>query len=255
MLAKSLKLLKPFSKKPFLQYFRFSEDRLKKEVSDQESFVNSKRQDTQDQAKDNEKKNSYFTGLSKEEFDEKLQTIDDNYHIFEISPESLAKIKRAKRISVYFNIPVSMTLTFLGEPLLSGLIDYAKFKSLIFVCDYTFFLFGLTTLTGLRNIVLSCHYHKSIDSVTFVKLGYFNQKYKVTLSVTELERIYDNTFTPFMSLKSKINNEGFSMNGTGTFLDLPFYNHLFPYLKPIPQAKKGPMLDRDRLPKKNIKDN
>ena len=173
-----------------------------------------------------------YQGYTKHEFDELIRNKiedKDEINIFEIATESYNKAKGAKKWSLYFNLPLSVTLTILSEFSLVNSIKFKELSPVIFMMDYSLFIFALFTLNGLRNIVITCDYIIKDNSLVFTKLDYFNKPYNVTEKVEDLERVYDNIMTPFLSLRNKHTGNKYSMTGTGYFNDFKLYNFLFPH--------------------------
>jgi hypothetical protein len=47
--------------------------------------------------------------------------------------------------------------------------------------------------------------------------------------VSDLERVYDNALTPFLTLTNKKVGNKYSMTGTGYYRELKLFNYLFPH--------------------------
>ncbi len=173
-----------------------------------------------------------YRPYTKEEYDIVINTTykDINeINLFEIATFNLTKAKNAKKFSLFFNLPVSIGITMLSEFKFFEGTKFNDLSGVLFFMDYTLFLFAITTLSGLRSIVVTCDYSKEDKTIIFTKLTYTNKPYIVKEKIEDLERVTENALTPFLTLRNKMNGNKYSMTGTGNYKDFKLYNYLFPH--------------------------
>lgn len=187
--------------------------------------------------KETEQKKLYELSYTPEEF-QVINQKNEPVQIMEISNDNLKKFTRAKKLSIYFNLPISILLTGICEfcyPDLDALTSQqSKLYYAMLLMDYFFFFNGVMVLSGLRNIVLLAKYLPTEKALEVTKMNIFCKKYTKIHKIEDLKRVPRSAVTPFVSLKNKKNNELLSMNGLGVWKDIKLYNTLFP----IPLRKK-----------------
>ena len=161
----------------------------------------------------------------------------------EIKQNNKKKLLLAKKLSLYLNIPMSILIMVLIDYGFGDVTDMnPKKRPLYYVTltlDYMFFLNGIAIMAGLRNIVLLAKYIPKEKVVEFTKLSFFSKAYQVREPVEQLKRAGGGNakLTPFLSLKNKISNNMYSMNGIGEWRDRKLFNALFPQLKANAKSK------------------
>jgi hypothetical protein len=172
----------------------------------------------------------------------------EEVQLMEIKPENYKYLILAKRISLFFNIPLSIFLTCFCEYNISNF-DENSGKTLttfylLYFCDYLLCMNTLIVLHGLRNLVLLATYIPKESVIEFKKLSLFNKIKTKTVKVEELKRLQRSAMAPFKALKNKKTGEDFSMYSIGNWSDIALFNTLFP---------KPQKVTRDRKDKKDRK--
>jgi hypothetical protein len=180
--------------------------------------------------------NATYTPEQLEEITKKGEEIQ----LMEIKPHNYKNLMLAKRISLFFNLPLSWFLTFFCEYNISNF-DESSGKSLstfymLYFCDYLLFMNTFIILHGLRNIVLLATYIPTENIIEFKKLSLFNKIKTKKINVDELKRVQRSAMTPFKALKHKKTGEDFSMFSIGNWNDIALFNTLFP--KPAQKERK-----------------
>lgn len=172
---------------------------------------------------------------TEEEFNDfKLKISSNNESsitLYEINTDNYKKLKLSKKVSLYFNIGMSVVLTILSETVIKNSVQYAKLKGVIFGLDYMLFIFGISILNGLRNVVIKTEYFPEKNVVSMTKLSVFSRTYTKEFNVSDLERMVPSGMSPLLTLKCKKTGTLFSMNGLGTYYDHKLFNYLFDPLK------------------------
>ena len=170
----------------------------------------------------------WIESYTKEEFDQFIENKKkEPIFFYEITMENLKTVKKYKKKGLYFNIPLSIGLTGLMESSLPIVASIEKYKILIFIFQYLFFVFGVLLVRGLRYIVITAEYLPDTHKVRFTKLNFRCKLYTIEENVDDLVRVPPNGMTPFLTLKNKKNNTGYSMSGVGIISDNKFFNYLF----------------------------
>jgi hypothetical protein len=179
---------------------------------------------------------------------EKINSKDDDVVLMEIKSKNLKQLLLAKRISLFFNLPISLFLTFyceynLGQETTEESSSNTKLYYFLFFVDYILFLNGCLVLYGLRNIVLLASYMPKEKVIEFTKLSMFCKEYSKKVPIDNLKRVSRSPITPFLALKNKKTNEDFSMFSVGNWKDITLFNTLFPKLKKErnPRNPKSPI--------------
>jgi hypothetical protein len=189
-----------------------------------------------------EKKKFLQATYTQEELDA-LNQKGEEVVIMEIKPQNKKKLLLAKKLSLYLNIPMSILIMVLIDYGFGDVTDMNPKKRPLYYAaltlDYMFFLNGIAIMAGLRNMVLLAKYIPKEKVVEFTKLNFFSKPYKIIEKVDELKRIGggSNKLTPFLSLKNRISNNMYSMNGIGEWKDRKLFNALFPIHKPVAKSK------------------
>lgn len=189
-----------------------------------------------------EKKKFLQATYTPEEF-EALQQKGEEVVFMEIKPQNKKKLLLAKKLGLYLNIPMSILIMILIDYGFGDVTDMNPKKRPLYYAaltlDYMFFLNGIAIMAGLRNMVLLAKYIPKAKTVEFTKLSFFSKPYNVVEKVEELKRIGggSNKLTPFLSLKNRISNNMYSMNGIGEWKDRKLFNALFPIHKPVAKSK------------------
>lgn len=190
-----------------------------------------------------QKKRLLAESYTEEEF-KKINSKNEDIIFMEIKEKNKSKLLLAKRISLFFNIPLSIGLMFgidLGFGDTSELSPKMKilyYTAMMF--DYLLFINAITILAGCRNIVLFARYIPKEQIVEFTKLNLFCKKYIMREAVSDLKRLSGkNRMTPFLSLKNMKTNNMYSMNSVGIWKDRKLYNSLFPVTIPVKNKKEG----------------
>lgn len=171
---------------------------------------------------------------------EEIKKKGEEVQLMEIKPQNYKYLMLAKRISLFFNLPLSWFLTFFCEYNISNF-DENSGKSLttfyiLYFCDYLLFMNTFIILHGLRNIVLLATYIPSENSIEFKKLSLFNKIKTKKINIDQLKRAQRSAMTPFKALKNKKTGEDFSMFSIGNWNDIALFNSLFP--KPAQKERK-----------------
>lgn len=180
-------------------------------------------------------KNAVYT---KEEFE---QAIKDKSEIslIEISESNIKKLFIFKKICLFFNIPVSLFITFFIDSILPAYEPGNKKMAALYygfmATDYILFVNGVLILSALANICLNAKYLPKENMIEFTKVGILNKPYIVKEKIENVKRTNQGLFSPFNSLKSKATNQIFALRGIGEWKDIKLYNYLFPF----PQKRTG----------------
>jgi hypothetical protein len=189
----------------------------------------------------------YNSTYTQEELD-KINSKDEDITLMEIKPQNLKQLLLAKRLSLFFNLPLSAFLTIYCEYNLGIEVNNedttgtsnTKFYYFLFFVDYMLFLNGCVVLYGLRNIVLLAQYIPAERVIEFTKLSMFCKEYTKKIPIDELKRVSRSPITPFLALKNKKTNEDFSMFSVGIWRDITLFNTLFPKPKKERNPKREP---------------
>lgn len=173
--------------------------------------------------------------LSSEYTPEELDLINDkgsDIVFMEIKEKNRKKLYFAKRISLFFNIPLSLALIYLIDYFFGDIKSLDSKKKIAYYLslflDYTLFLNAITILAGCRNIVLLAKYIPKEKTIEFTKLSLVCKPYILKEKISDLKRVGSGSLTPFISLKNKYNNSIYSMNSVGIWKDRKLYNAIFP---------------------------
>lgn len=186
--------------------------------------------------------NSNYTQEQLEEINKKGEEVQ----LMEIKPENYKYLLLAKRISLFFNIPLSILLTYICETNISNF-DEESGKKLgtyyfLYFCDYLLCMNTLVVLHGLRNIVLLATYIPKDSVIEFKKLTLLNKIKTKQVKVEDLKRMARSPMTPFKALRDKKSGEDFSMFSIGNWNDIALFNTLFPKPKKVVKEKKSPKI-------------
>lgn len=186
-------------------------------------------------------KNSIYT---KEEF---LNVTKDKEEIIliEISDKNRKKLKFFKNMCLFFNIPVSLFITFFIDSILPTYVPGNKKHVALWyglmATDYILFVNGVLILSALANICLNAKYLPKENMMEFTKLNILNKPFIVKEKVEIIKRTNAGLFSPFNSLKSKATNQVYALKGIGEWKDIKLYNYLFPF--PVVRTEKTEMRD------------
>ncbi len=192
-------------------------------------------------------KNAVYT---KEEFDSKILNKDEIL-LIEISDSNKKKLKFFKIICLFFNIPVSLFITFFIDSILPNYVPGNKKHIALWyglmATDYILFVNGVLILSALANICLNAKYLPKENMIEFTKLNILNKSYVVKEHIENIKRTNSGIFSPFSSLKSKVTNQVFALKGIGEWKDIKLYNYIFPL--PIFRIQKTELKN---IKKKNV---
>ena len=203
--------------------------------------------ETEQEIKEKEKReelikifNSTYTPEQLEEINKKGEEVQ----LMEIKPQNYKYITLAKRICLFFNLPLSWFLTFFCEYNISHF-DENSGKSLttfyiLYFCDYLLFMNTFIILHGLRNIVLLATYLPKDKQIEFKKLSLLNKIKTQKVNIDDLKRVQRSAMTPFKALKHKKTKEDYSMFSIGNWNDIALFNTLFPKPEVIQKREKKP---------------
>jgi hypothetical protein len=161
----------------------------------------------------------------------------DPVTIHEIEEKYKSNLLRIRKVSLYFNLPISFALFGINELFLTAA-NLAALSKLIFMFDYLFFLSGLLYLNGTKNIVIQAKYLPNEKAVEFTKFSFRSKPYVQKESIENLKRVGRSAHTPFASLKNHKTGDVYSMNGIPGWKDLKLFNTLFPAPVPKPKSEK-----------------
>ena len=169
-----------------------------------------------------------------------LSEKEEEIDFMHIKEEFKKKLHRAKRISLFLNIPLAIAIVFLVDKVFENKEDkkskLARFVTLAF--GYNLFFVAFAILVGYRNIVLAAKYIPKEKAVEFTKLSALCKPYKVKENAENLKRMKPGMLTPHISLKNSRYNNIYSMNGIAEWKDRKLFNSLFPAMLPKKEKKK-----------------
>jgi hypothetical protein len=213
------------------------EEELQKELKETDSEIQLK-------LKKEELIKQYNSTYTQEELD-KINSKDEDIVLMEIKPQNYKQLLLAKRLSLFFNLPLSAFLTFyceyhLGLDANEESPKHTKFYYFLFFVDYMLFLNGCIVLYGLRNIILLASYIPAEKVIEFTKLSMFCKEYNKKVPIDNLKRVSRSPITPFLALKNKKTNEDYSMFSVGIWKDITLFNTLFPKPKKERNPRREP---------------
>lgn len=177
-----------------------------------------------------------LASYTKEEFDKHIEGKDEIL-LIEISDANKRKLFFAKRFCVFFNIPVSLFITFFIDSILPTYIPGNKRHAAMYyglmITDYILFVNGVLILSAISNVCLNAKYLPKENIVQFVKFNLLNRTFTVKEKIEDVKKISSGPFSPFNSLKSKATNNTYALKGINTWSDIKLFNYLFP----TPQKK------------------
>jgi len=186
-------------------------------------------------------KNSTYT---KDEF-ENIVKNKDEILLIEISNSNKKKLKIFKKMCLFFNIPVSLFITFFIDSILPTYVPGNKKHAAMWyglmATDYILFVNGVLILSALANICLNAKFLPKENMIEFIKLDILNKPFVVKESVETIKRTNAGVFSPFNSLKSKATNQVFALKGIGEWKDIKLFNYLFPL--PVVRKEKTELRD------------
>ncbi len=235
----------PISKFSFTKKTSEYEEQIKKELekSDKERS-REKRVEEWKKIKD--------ASYTKEEFEKHIEGKDEIL-LIEISDANKKKLFFAKYFCVFFNIPVSLFITFFIDSILPTYIPgnrkHAAMYYGLMITDYILFVNGVLILNAISNVCLNAKYLPKENIIQFVRFNLLNKSYIVKEKVEDVKRIGSGPFSPFNSLKSKATNNTYALKGINIWNDIKLFNYLFP----IPQ-KKTPKADERNKNRKDKND-
>jgi hypothetical protein len=186
-------------------------------------------------------KNSTYT---KDEFENAIKNKDEIV-LIEISDKNIKKLKFFKNMCLFFNIPVSLCITFFIDSILPTYVPGNKKHAALWyglmATDYILFVNGVLILSALANICLNAKYLPKENLMEFTKFNILNKPFVVKEKVETIKRTNAGVFSPFSSLKSKATNQIYALKGIGEWKDIKLYNYLF--LLPVVRKEKTEMKD------------
>jgi len=186
-------------------------------------------------------KNSVYT---KEEFEIATHNKEEIL-LIEISDSNNKKLRFFKKLCLFFNIPVSLFITFFIDSILPNYVPGNKKHIALWyglmATDYILFVNGVLILSALANICLKVKYLPKENLIEFTKLNILNKPFVVKEKIENLKRTNAGVFSPFNSLKSKATNQVFALKGIGEWKDIKLYNYLFPL--PVVRTTKTELKD------------
>lgn len=186
-------------------------------------------------------KNSTYT---KDEFENLIKNREEIL-LIEISNSNKKKLKFFKTMCLFFNIPVSLCITFFIDSILPTYIPGNKKHAAMWyglmATDYILFVNGVLILSALANICLNAKYLPKENMIEFTKLNILNKPFVVKETIENIKRTNAGVFSPFNSLKSKITNQVYALKGIGEWKDIKLFNYLFP--SPVARKEKTEMKD------------
>ena len=180
---------------------------------------------------------------TEEEF-QLLSEKEEEIDLMQIKEEFKKKLHRAKRISLFLNIPLAIAIVFLVDKIFENNEDkkskLARLVTLAF--GYNLFFVAFAILVGYRNIVLAAKYIPKEKAVEFTKLSALCKPYKVKENAQNLKRMKPGMLTPHISLKNSKYNNIYSMNGIADWKDRKLFNSLFPVMLPKKEKKNKKLI-------------
>jgi hypothetical protein len=194
--------------------------------------------ETEEEAEKRKQREERIKFLNSEYTKEELESVlnqENEITIMEIKEKPKKWLYLAKRVSLFFNIPLSWCLMAYCHYGFGDLAEAATrtvvLHHSLFLLDYLFFLNAISILYGCRNIVLLAKFLPKEKKMEFTKLSLLCKPYKIQVPADELKRVPKAMVTPFVSLKNIKNKTLYSMDGIADWKDRKLYNALFP--KPI----------------------
>jgi hypothetical protein len=225
------------------RFFSFLKFRKNKEADSEKAIrdeLDEELKETDEEIKNKQNREELIKIFNSTYTEEQLAEINkkgEDVQLMEIKPHNYKYLLLAKRISLFFNIPLSIFLTYICETNISNF-DEESGKKLatyyfLYFCDYLIFMNTLVVLHGLRNIVLLATYIPKEGVIEFKKLNLINQIKTKKVKIEDLKRMARSPMTPFKALRNKKTREDFSMFSIGNWNDIALFNTLFPKPKKV----------------------
>ena len=171
---------------------------------------------------------------TKEEYEIAIKDKDEII-IIEISKSNKRKLYFSKYFCVFFNIPMSLFITFFIDSFLPTWEPGNKRLSALYyglmAVDYILFANGILILNAINNVCLVAKFLPKEQLMEFTKLGLFCKPYVIKEKLENIKRTNPGIFSPFNSLKSKETNNYFALKGIGEWKEMKLFNYLFPHIK------------------------
>jgi hypothetical protein len=222
---------------------KFCTQESKSKEQELKSEVKKELEETEEEKKKRLEKEERIRKLSEKYTEEEFKSFlekEEEIEFMEIKPEFKKKLHRAKRISLFMNIPLALAIVFLIDKFFENKEGQkskkARYVTLAF--GYNMFFIAFSILVGYRNIVLAAKYIPKEKAVEFTKLSALCKPFKVKENAENLKRMKPGMLTPHISLKNARYNNIYSMNGIAEWKDRKLFNTLFPPMTPKKEKKK-----------------